>query len=239
MDRLNNTTWNRFKADLESLNYNVARLKLKFTLMDETGLWAHNNGLPLFTTEVNTIFEKIVALDKQAQAINTAYSYTQSLIAGVRNSDMYPGDFDIVAPEGALNSQQIQQATVDLDALNKPPFNLGIAPIVIVAGVAVVALVVGAIATVSIMSAKEKELETEVDKMQIELEKEITSMPELIQDWTEYKRVTQGKTRGLIDNLLGPGAGSSILSGAGGIAALLVVGYFAMKWFEKSKGANK
>ena len=66
-----------------------------------------------------------------------------------------------------LSQDQIQAATVNLDALNRAPFNLGVAPFIIWAGVAVVALVVGAVTTVSVMSAKETELEAQVDAAQI------------------------------------------------------------------------
>jgi len=238
IERIDVNQWNRFKGDLESLNYSIARLKLKFELLDSTTEFTHSHGLPFLTTAMQNIFSAIEALDLQARALNAAYAYTQSLTAGAQPSRKYPNDFDIVVQEGVLTSDQIKDATVDLDALNKPPFNLGIAPFVIYAGVSVVALVVGAIATVSIMGAKEKEIEAEVDKLQIELEKKIAENPETLPAWTEFKQSQQKDTRGLIDKLLGPGSGKAIIGGAGGIVVLLVVGYLVMEMFKK-KGGSK
>jgi len=233
VERIDLRQWSKFVSELETFNYSMARLKLKFEILDSTAEFAQANGLPFLAMDLGDMFAKIHALDMQAKAINAAYAYTQSLAAGARPSASYPGDFDIVVKEGNLTPEQISAASVNLDALNKPPFTLGVAPFVIWAGVAVVALVVGAIATVSIMSAKETELETEIDRMQLELENKIADRPELLQPWTDYKMSQQGQARGIIDDLLGTGASKRILGGAGGIAVLIVGAWIAMQFFKK------
>ena len=232
MERLDSGQWNTFKDDLEGFNHSMARVKLKFHLLDTTVDFAGRHGISFDSKLMGEWYKAITVLDTQARAINIAYSYIQSMNAGSRPSTD-PADFDIVAKQGYLTSEQVDQATVNLNALNQGPFNLGIAPFVVAGGVAVVALVVGAIATVTIMSSKEKQIEAWIDNSELELEKLLIANPAILPLWTEYKESTQATTRGAIDDLFGTGTGKSILAGAGGLVLLLVGGYFVMKMLDK------
>jgi hypothetical protein len=232
MQRLDAGQWNTFKDDLEEFNNSMARVKLKFHLLDTTVEFAGRSGISFDSKLMGDWYNAINLLDTQARAINVAYSYIQSMNAGSRPS-ADPADFDIVAKQGFLSTEQVSEATVNLNALNQAPFNLGIAPFVVAGGVAVVALVVGAIATVTIMSSKEKQIEAWIDNGQLELEKLLIANPAILTKWTEYKESTQATTRGAIDDLFGSGTSKSILAGAGGLVLLLVGGYFLMKFLDK------
>lgn len=166
--------------------------------------------------------------------LQTAVAYTQTMEAGTKQSAL-SGDFDIIAIEGQLPPAAIQAATVRITD-SAGDGNLGVAPLLIIGTVAVVALVVGAITTVSVLNYQTEELDAALKQGQQSIEKSILAKPELIAPYTEFKAQTkQEENLALIDRIFGSGSGQSILSGVGGVLAALGIGYVVFKYMGKSR----
>lgn len=238
MSQVSSQLWGRFEIELEALNRRLVGLKALLTVIDDTVGFALQNNIPVSIGQpiIQRWIDRIMPLASQAERLNTAVMYTQIYGAGVQPA--YDGDFDIVIPPG-LPEAQLNAATVSLESL-KPRLDgpqLGIAPLLIYGGIAVVALVTGAVSTVALMNMLSKDIEGEMQLAQIDLEKQIAANPEILPEWTEYKKTVQKESRSIVDDFLGPGSGKAILGGAATLGALLIGGYFLMKAFDR-KGAR-
>jgi len=241
METLSENTWNEFLDSLEALNNGVLRTKMKFDLLDNTDQWFFDVtgqvALPSFAFV--SAFEDLSRLDEQVHKLNSAYSLINSGKVGVVDSWDHrgSGDFDIVGIQGQLSDEQAKDLQVNLNALYKPESLEG-PPLIIAAGIAVTALVVGAVITVKALSTKQAEIEAELDAAQMEVEKKILENPSILPDWTKYKESVQGETRSLIDQLLGPGTGQKVVGGALGLVAVLAIGWIAMGFMNKKKARS-
>jgi len=237
MERLEQSTWNEFVDQLENLNNGITRTKVRYDLLDNSERWFSDSVGHLGPTPVmfmSSKFREINVLDNESLKMNQLYELVNAGQVGVVDSASYPGDFDIVAIQGSMTAEQIKALTVNLDALYEPPA-LGVAPVLVAAGLAVTALVVGGIITVTALITKQEEIEAEIESKQIELEHQILQNPSILPAWTEYKEAQQSQSRGLIDDLLGTGATGKLMGGAAGVVVIVVAGYFLMKYMEKRK----
>jgi hypothetical protein len=226
METVNGQQWSEFTENLMFLNRSIRRSKLKFDLLDDSNKFARAWNLPGVHSEtMMVLFDDLDSLDNQVTALNKAFALMEEGKAGPIQSIRTAG-FDIVAIDGKATAAEIHAAIVHIE-------KLGAAPFIIAAGIAVTALVVGAVITVTVMLTKQKEIEAAIDHAQIGLEHQLMQTPEILKQWTEYKKTTQAHSRSMIDNLLGEGAGARILAGAGGIAIILIGGYFLMKYMDR------
>jgi hypothetical protein len=240
-ETLDQNQWNDYLARLEYLNKGIIRTKIKLELLNDSDRFYYDRTGQLSTVPsmfIGGTLGQLETLNREAGKLNLIYDLVNSGRVGVLNSYDVPGDFDLVAVQGNLSNQEIADLKVNLDALyepNKLEGALGIAPIIIAAGVVVTALVVGAVISVTAMITKQEEIEAEIDAKQIELEHKILANPAIIDDWANYKQAVQGETRGVIDEFLGTGATKKLFAGAAGVVFLVVAGYFVLKYMEKKK----
>lgn len=236
-ETLDQTQWDDYLARLEYLNKGLIRTKIKWQILEDSDLWysdATGQLGPIPTTFISNVFYQIETLNTEIAKLNIIYELVNSGKIGVLNSYESPGDFDFVAAQGALTDQEIIDLKVNLEALysQKP---LGVAPILIAAGVIITALVVGAVISVTAMITKQEEIEAEIEAKQIDLEHKILANPDIIDDWTDYKQASQGEARGVIDEFLGTGATKKLFAGAAGVVFMVVAGYFVLKYMEKKR----
>lgn len=236
--RLNKLIWEDFLDAVEHVNSGVLSQKLRWQILEDTDRYYYDKTglIGLDTGHLEAIAGRINAIDLQLRRLNNAIAATQTGQAGILPAENKQGlpDFNILGIEGQMTAQEVRNATVDFLERSGPE-NLGIAPLVVVAGVAVTALVVGAVITVAALVVEHDEIEADLAHKELEIENKILANPSLIEDWTEYKDVVQGQSRGLVDNIFGAGSGKSLLSGAAGVIAVVVIGYFAMKFMDKRK----
>jgi hypothetical protein len=223
--------WQEFTQGLKQVTDHLAAAKLTFNLYFRDVKKARQLGVTIPRSSlIDAMYKAVEQLDRQVLALNTAYAYTQSMRAGIAHSSQQAGDINLVANPGLLSQAEIQAATVDL----KPDAGeLGLHPLII-AGLAVVTLVTGAIITTKVLDYRAKTLQTEVEKGRQEIEKQLLTKPAVLPQWTQYKQSQQTKqTEAWIDQLLGPGSGKALMGGVLGIGFLLVGGFLIMRYLEK------
>lgn len=227
--------WREFESTLEKVSSQVSGLKIAYTLLAEEKAAAEKGGVQFPRIDTRKIFKKIAALSKKVTALNFAYMYTQTLTAGVQASQQFPGDLDIVIRKDTadtLGKSRVKDATVNLSekAIQE---NLEGIPLV-VAGVAVVALVVGAIVTVSVLENRAEKYKMQIEKGRQQIEKAALRNPKALAAFTKL-RATENHKQGQawIDKLLGPGTGKALTGGVLGIGLLLVGGFLLFKYMEK------
>ena len=172
--------WREFEAGLEALSSKVTGLKIAYTLFASEKAAAERGGMQFPAMDTRDIFKQLSKLSDLALGLNYAYLYTQTLQAGIKSSKKRPGDIDIILTEAAaqeLGPAQVERATVKLKKISS---ELGIAPVVIVAGVAVVALVVGAVITVSALRSRADKLQAEIEKGRQAIERSALKNPEAL-----------------------------------------------------------
>jgi len=222
--------WNEFSRILEETTARLIGIRIKSANLIQNVAFAGQYEI-VPSIDMQAIINDGTVVASNINKLQTAVAYTQTMEAGTKKSST-PGDFDIIAIEGQLSQTAINAASVRLTAEEKAAV-LGVAPLLIYGTVAVVALVVGAIATVSVLDHQTKELDAAITQGQQNLEKKILAKPELIEPYTAFKAATKQKDNlALIDRVFGSGSGQSILSGIGGVLAALGIGYVVFKAME-------
>jgi len=230
--------WRRFEADLEALSAQVTGLKIAYTLFASEKAAAERGGMQFPAIDTRDIFKRLSKLSDQALGLNYAYLYTQTLQAGIKRSKKFKEDIDIILTEAAaqeIGPKQVERATVKLKKISSETAGpLGVAPVVIVAGVAVVALVVGAVITVAALRSRADKLQAEIKKGRQAIERAALGNPAALAEYRKLRQ-TENHAQGeaWIDKLLGPGAGKAITGGILGLGLALVAAWILFKYSER------
>ena len=229
------STWREFEATLEKVSSMTSGLKIGYTLLSQELALLEKKGLQFPAINTRKLYKQIAKLSDQVLKLNYAYMYTQNLTAGIQPSKQFPGDIDIVLNEAAaaeLGPDQVERAKLTLNKIPEQE-NLGIHPLII-AGVAVVALVVGAVVTVSALNNRAEKYKAEIEKGRQQLEKAALANPGVLPDYTALRATEQHKQAAAwMDRLLGPGAGKALTGGILGIGFVLVGVFVLFKMMDR------
>jgi len=233
LKQLPGAQWNEFTRILEQATARLIAVRIKSANLIQNVAFAGQYEIQP-SINMDAVINDGTILASNINKLQTAVAYTQTMEAGTKESGT-PGDFDIIVIEGQLSQAAIDAATVRLTSQQTDP-SLGVAPLLIYGAVAVVALVVGAITTVSVLNYQTEELDAAITKGQQDLENKILAKPELIEPYMNFKRATkQGDNLALVDRIFGSGSGQSILAGIGGVLAALAIGYVVFKAMDTKR----
>jgi hypothetical protein len=174
-----------------------------------------------------------IALDKQVSALNHAYMLTQRGLAFITPSS---NDLSIVTPEGVLPDDVIEKASFRSDKLpNETTLDGWFIPVIIVAGtITVVALVTNALTSTKEIEVKQQKLNIQLQKLNTQAHKDMSSNPDIYQNYTDYLKNVKEPTDSIISDILNSG---SAKVGGGIVAAglVLIAGYFIFSKLGKNK----
>lgn len=211
--------YNQFLDAVDHLNSQMAVINLRLNLLRAKMSFAalHHVQPAESQNYLADIDRSYITLKNQTDKLSMAVMLLRTYRAGL--SIRSDGDFDIVAEKDVLSEHVKDAAT-----LNGLPW-------IIAGSVAVVALVVGAIATVKALNYQGKKIDAAARNAEREIEKKILAKPELIEPYAQYREtIKENKTHGLIDKIFGKGAGRDILSGVGGVLLVLGIGWAVWRW---------
>lgn len=239
--------WIEFNKQLDRLNAGSMALRLRSGLLGQAvafckarnpeGVCNYPWGSERYLSYTSGSMAKLLG---QVERINNAVSLTQIGTAGIQ---LHPTgeDFDIVVP--ATTPRDIwANAAFDVNQLPGEPMGPGgeigagpILPLIVYGTTAIVGLVTGAIGAVVICRTIQKKYDKDIADSIQKADKTFCTDPKspICRDWLAQRESQPFRqSEGMIDKLLGPGAGKATVAGLG-IAGAVGLGLLAFMLLSK------